>query len=99
MKPLPSPGHVHTFDWQWSDWVLGLNAQHIAEHQALVSRVMHAPPRETWFTEPVLSADAVREIRVRLAEGEPQKAIARDYGCHQTTISSVATGRTWRHAS
>lgn len=42
------------------------------------------------------SAD-VRRIRRRLATGEQQIAIARDYGLHKTNVSCIARGITWRH--
>lgn len=36
-------------------------------------------------------------IRARLAAGEPQRAIAADYGLHQVAISLIKTGANWAH--
>lgn len=38
-------------------------------------------------------------IRNRLAAGETQTAIARDYGVFKTAISKVAAGKTWSHVA
>lgn len=39
----------------------------------------------------------VREIRQQYAEGYPQDWLSVRYGVHQSVISSVVTGKTWRH--
>lgn len=36
-------------------------------------------------------------IRKRLAVGDTQQAIADDFGVDQTSISSIKSGRTWKH--
>lgn len=36
-------------------------------------------------------------IRERLAQGEAQKDIARDYGVISHTISDINTGKSWKH--
>jgi DNA invertase Pin-like site-specific DNA recombinase len=38
----------------------------------------------------------VEEIRRRLATGEPQKAIAKDFGISQSTVSRIGNQETWR---
>lgn len=45
-----------------------------------------------------LSAQAVHEIRARRARGDRLVAIAADYGVAFQTVSSICTGRAWRHA-
>ena len=42
-----------------------------------------------------LTDAAVRSIRDRVANGELQKAIAKEYGLHKTAISHIITGRNW----
>lgn len=44
----------------------------------------------------MLTASDVRSIRERAAAGDPQSAIARDYGVTQANVSSIVTRRTWR---
>ena len=44
------------------------------------------------FTE-----DEVRQIRVLLTSGTPQRQIASKFGVHQTSISRIATRSGWRH--
>lgn len=42
-----------------------------------------------------LTAAKVRNIRVRLAAGETQQAIAQDYGVTYICIGNIKSGRTW----
>lgn len=44
---------------------------------------------------PKLNPDQVREIRRRMAEGEPRKVIAAAYGVSVATIKGIAAGRAW----
>lgn len=44
-----------------------------------------------------LTADGVREVRRRRANGELQRVIARDLGVTQTVISLIDRGLTWNH--
>lgn len=46
-----------------------------------------------------LDDDKVREIRRRLADGESQRALAREFGIKQTTIRDVKERRTWAHVT
>lgn len=46
-----------------------------------------------------LTEALVRDIRLRLASGEMQVAIARDVGVHKSLISCVARKKIWRHVS
>jgi hypothetical protein len=43
-------------------------------------------------------ADHVREMRQRLARGQRQAAIARDYGVTKHTVQLIAKGRVWKEA-
>lgn len=42
-----------------------------------------------------LSAEDVRQVRTRLARGDKQAEIARDFGVSRGTIGDIATNRTW----
>lgn len=44
-----------------------------------------------------LNADAVREIRLRHANGEQQKSIAAHFHIHQSIISRVVNGKAWHY--
>ena len=44
-----------------------------------------------------LTEAGVREIRRRRTAGEPQKAIAADYGVSQSVVSNIMSRRTWKH--
>ena len=44
-----------------------------------------------------LTAESVREIRRRYADGEPRQALALEFGVHPGTIWSVAVSLTWKH--
>lgn len=44
-----------------------------------------------------LTADQVREIRVRCAGGANQHRLAEEYGVKQPTISNIITRTTWSH--
>lgn len=46
-----------------------------------------------------LTADEVRDVKRRLRSGEMQKDIAADLGVSRPTISSIASGRTWRRVA
>lgn len=43
----------------------------------------------------ILTADDVLKIRQRLAAGESQTSIAKDFGCCQVNISRIKTGKSW----
>jgi hypothetical protein len=44
-----------------------------------------------------LNEHEVRQIKSRLALGQSQASIARDYGVHRMTINLIANGKTWAH--
>lgn len=44
-----------------------------------------------------LTADDVSAIRKRLANGETQIAIAKEYGIHQSTVYEIKSEKIWRH--
>lgn len=44
-----------------------------------------------------LTGQDVRNIRMRLAEGENHQTIANDYGVSRATISAIHTKTTWKH--
>lgn len=46
-----------------------------------------------------LTSSAVRNIRLHLAEGCTQRALAREFGVDKSTIGSIAAGKTWRHVN
>lgn len=46
-----------------------------------------------------LTADAIRDIRRRIAAGERQESIASLYDISDGMVSHIATGRSWRHIS
>lgn len=44
-----------------------------------------------------LTEAAVRDIRYRVARGEGQHAVAREYGISQVNVHLIVTGKAWRH--
>jgi len=44
-----------------------------------------------------LDATKVREIRLRRTEGEALSALASEFGVSDSTVSSIALGKTWKH--
>lgn len=44
-----------------------------------------------------VTAVEVLEIRQRLAEGEPQEALGREFGLTQTGVSRIKLRKNWRH--
>lgn len=46
-----------------------------------------------------LSEDQAIEIKRRALAGESQKALAREFGLKQPTVSNIKTGKTWGHLS
>ena len=44
-----------------------------------------------------LTADIVKECRVRYAAGETATALAEEFGVRNTTMSMAVTGKTWSH--
>ena len=46
-----------------------------------------------------LTNDLVREIKQRLADGEPKTRLAARFGIAESTVFSIAVGRTWRHVT
>lgn len=44
-----------------------------------------------------LTADKVREIRRRIAAGEIQRQVAREYGIAATGVNAIVKGHTWKH--
>ena len=47
-------------------------------------------------TQAKLTAEQVKEIKLRLVRGEKQKAIAEDYGVQDSLISRINTGKIWK---
>lgn len=68
-----------------------------SKKSAQIARVI-ADAREYRSTHPSrhFSDDAVRAIRLRLAQGEKQAAIALSLGVPKTTINAIARGRNYR---
>lgn len=46
-----------------------------------------------------LTEEQVVEIKRRLAAGEKQKNLAKEFGVHNVTINGIAHGRTWAHVA
>ncbi len=46
-----------------------------------------------------LTEDQVREIKRRLAAGEPQAGIARDYDVTRGAIAAIDSGQNWGHVT
>lgn len=46
-----------------------------------------------------LNEEDVRAIRARVAGGEPQRSVARDYGVVETVVSRVVHRKSWRHVA
>ena len=44
-----------------------------------------------------LTESVVREIRRRVASGEPQRHLADEFGVSASTVCSVVAGHTWKH--
>lgn len=44
-----------------------------------------------------LTAEKVREIRARLAAGEKQCNLAKEFGLNQTSLHQLKTRKTWKH--
>lgn len=55
----------------------------------------NAPQRGDHNNGRKLDSDAVTSIRVLIAERVPQQEIARRFSVSRTTISAIATGRSW----
>lgn len=55
------------------------------------------PPVRYGYIKTLLDAQKVKEIRKRLAQGEAHQAIAHDYGVNRQVITSIHSGRTWKH--
>lgn len=47
----------------------------------------------------LLTTEKVKEIKRRLASGEPKRSIADSYGVRPCTIYSIAEGRNWSHVT
>jgi hypothetical protein len=44
-----------------------------------------------------LSEQQVREIRTRVLNGEPKRALAREYGVHGRLVGLISDGAIWKH--
>jgi len=84
-----------------AEWSRILNIGYLT----LLGRLRAGWPVEKAFTiRPVkqtgkLTTEMVKEIRSRVAGGEPQVAVAIDLGISKTTVWEVVSGRTWRHVN
>lgn len=45
----------------------------------------------------ILTEHIVREVRRRVAAGESQASLAREFGVHRHTIGSAVHGKSWKH--
>lgn len=60
-------------------------------------RMVHAGPRGELSRTAILTAEKVMAIRGRLSAGETGRALANEYGVTPSTISSIKTGKIWKH--
>jgi predicted XRE-type DNA-binding protein len=61
--------------------------------------VKHRENRQPWAPAGKLSPEDVESIRRELARAEAtQRKIARAYNVHESSISRLATGKSWRVA-
>lgn len=56
---------------------------------------LHSRGEKHYMTK--LTANQVREIKKRLADGELQRAIGMDYGVSEYVICHINIGNTWKH--
>jgi hypothetical protein len=85
--PCVNPAHLRA----------GSHAQNMAD-MARKGRGVVPQPRPGELHHAAKLTDAqVYEIRARCAAGEDQRAIARDYGVRNTTISMIHNRHTWKH--
>ena len=47
----------------------------------------------------ILNEDMVRTIRERAASGEPLRQLAKLFGVHESSLSEIVHGHTWRHVA
>lgn len=74
------------------EWVTG------AENNAHAARMgLKAHGERHWNA--TLTAASVRKIRLRLRAGDRHRHIARDFGVSHQSITSINTGRRWRHVA
>ena len=73
---------------------LGTNADNIADKMA---KGRHRTAVGEAQTNSILTAAAVREIRVLLARGFRRKDVAAMFGVAPPTIGNVSGGLTWKH--
>lgn len=76
-------------------WV-GTNAENHADKSAK-GRGRTSRNRGESHGMAILSKRDVRKIRKRIALGETQSLIARDYKVHQSTINNIKSGKNWSH--
>ena len=74
-----NPGHL---------W-LGSHADNMRDMKEK-GRAAHVPPPNARLTR-----DQVRDIRRRLAVGDSQRRIAKDFGIHQPAVAHIKSGRNW----
>ena len=55
--------------------------------------------RDGTMVQAKFNEEEVRQIRRRLAEGETQTKIAKDFNVSKDAISSIKRGRTWSHVT
>lgn len=72
---------------------LGSNAENVAD-RVRKRRSAVATNRHARLTDAL-----VRAVRSDQANGVPMRAIATRYGIHQSTVSRVVSGKTWRHVT
>lgn len=71
----------------------GTNADNVADRDAKGRRVIVSGERAS---KAKLTEGQVKEIRRRIAAGQPLRYIAADYGVHHTTVLDIGKRRSWR---
>jgi predicted XRE-type DNA-binding protein len=74
--------------------ILGTHKDNTAD---MFDRDRARPPKGGQHHNTHLTELIVQEIRQLLREGVKQKEIAAKFSIHQSTVSDISTGRTWRH--
>jgi transcriptional regulator len=46
-----------------------------------------------------LTEEKVREIRLRVAAGQKQTSVAREFGVRNTNVSAIVRRETWKHVA
>lgn len=79
------------------NWKHLTNRPDIAEKLKKIRAKEYVAPHGSGSSTPKLTEVQVTEIRKGLAVGMSQKHFVDKFGVHQSTISNIASGKTWKH--